>query len=300
MLKIISLTVLLFSATITLQAQEQQKIILDADTGNEVDDVYAIARAIIEPTWEITSLNAAHWQTAHWAVPQSMENSHRLNQTLLGFINSPIQTRRGGIARMFDWGDQAQHSAAAYEIIKQAKATPGNEKLTVITLGAMTNIASAIYIDPSIQSKIKVFALGTTYDFERNILKKNDFNCVMDIQAMEIMLMSDVELHIMPVSVASAMTFDYLETKSKLEGIHPMTDFILDRWTQHLDGGRNTRVIWDLALITAMIHPQWAEKVDITTSRDNGNRTIHYYKSIDADKIRTDFFEKVISYLKGN
>lgn len=299
MLKKKLLLIILFTTSLSLQAQEKQKIILDADTGNEVDDVYALARAIIEPSWEITSLNAAHWQPAHWAVSESMENSHRLNQTLLGFINSPIKTRRGGVDRMFDWGDQAQHSAAAYEIIKQAKATPEGEKLTVITLGAMTNIASAIYIDPSIVPKIRVYALGTTYDFEQNILKKNDFNCVMDIQAVEIMLMSNVEFHIMPVSVASAMTFDYEETKSKLEGIHPMADFILDRWTQHLDGGRTTRVIWDLALITAIIQPNWAEKVEITTSRDNGNRNIYYYKSIAADKIRTDFFEKIISYLTG-
>ena len=41
---------------------------------------------------------------------------------LLGHMDLNVKTRRGGAARMYDWGDQAQHSAASYEIIKQAKA----------------------------------------------------------------------------------------------------------------------------------------------------------------------------------
>jgi len=48
---------LLVTIAISLSAQ-QKKIILDADTGNEVDDLYAIVRALIEPSWDITALNA--------------------------------------------------------------------------------------------------------------------------------------------------------------------------------------------------------------------------------------------------
>ena len=80
-------------------------VILDADTGNEVDDLYALSRALIEPSWNILALNATHWQTSHWAIPESMENSHRLNGVLLGELGLSIKTRRGGVARMFDWGD---------------------------------------------------------------------------------------------------------------------------------------------------------------------------------------------------
>ena len=124
--------------------QQKKKIFLDADTANEIDDLFAICRALIEPSWEITTLSAAHWQTSQWAEPQSMELSYRLNSVLLGHLSMNVKTKRGGVARMFDWGDQAQHSAAAYEIIKQAKAMPEGEKLTVITLGAMTNVALSL------------------------------------------------------------------------------------------------------------------------------------------------------------
>lgn len=277
--------------------QENRKIILDADTGNEVDDLYAIVRALIEPSWEITALNATQWQPSHWSVDESMEESHRLNQVLLGYLDMDVKTRRGGVDRMYDWGDKAQHSAAAYEIIRQAHGVPEGEKLTVVALGALTNVASAVYIDSSISSKIAVHWLGTSYDFEKGILKKNDFNCVMDVQAVDIMLESDVEMHVIPVNVAAAMTFNYDETAARFNDQHGLTDFLLQRWFNHLDGGRRQRTIWDLALIEAMIHPEWAEKVKITTSRDNGDKEMWYYKQIDADKFRDDFFMTTLTYL---
>lgn len=281
------------------QAEDKIKIILDADTGNEVDDLYAISRALIEPSWHITALNATHWQTSHWAIPESMENSHRLNQTIVGHLGLDIKTRRGGNARMYDWGDQAQHSAAAYEIISQAQALSDGEKLTIIALGALTNVASAIYIEPSIEEDIVLYWLGSTYDFEKDILKKNDFNCVMDVQALEILIMSDAEINVMPVSVAVDLTFDYNETCSKLKGIHPLGDLLCDRWTEHLDASRKSRIIWDLALIEAIIHPEWSKKVEITTSRDNGSRKMNYYQSIDADKMREEFFRTLTTHLKN-
>lgn len=108
-----------------------------------------------------------------------MENSHRINAVLVGYLGVDVPTKRGGVNRMFDWGDKAQHSAAAYEIIKQAHAMPEGEKLMVVALGALTNVASAIFIDPSIESKISLYWLGT--NLEDGVIYNTDFNCVMDI-----------------------------------------------------------------------------------------------------------------------
>ena len=139
--------ILLFTASIVF-AQDKMNVILDADTGNEVDDPYAIVRALLEPSWNILALNATHWQTSQWATDQSMEDSHRLNQMILGYMGIGIKTRRGGAARMYDWGDRARHSAAAYEIIQQAKALPEGEKLTVIALGALTMLPPPFILNP--------------------------------------------------------------------------------------------------------------------------------------------------------
>ena len=278
-------------------SQNKLPVILDADTGNEVDDLYAISRALIEPNWDILALNATQWQTSHWAIPESMENSHRINQVILGYLDLSVKTRRGGAARMYDWGDKAQHSAASYEIIKQAKSMKAGQKLTVIALGALTNVASAIYIDPAIESKIKLYWLGTSYDFENEVITTIDFNSIMDIQAVNILFNSDVEMHIIPNSVSRNMELTYEETEDNLRGIHPLGDYLVDRWYQHLDGSRKKRVIWDLALIEAIIHPEWAEEVIIHTSKDHGDRDISFYKTIDHQKMKEDFFDKMKVYL---
>lgn len=161
-------------------ANAQTKVIVDADTGNEVDDLFALARILAEPSVEVTALNAAQWQTSHWTEPRAMENSYRLNQQLLGEMGLSVNTFRGGAARMYDWGDRAQHSAASYEIIRQAKAIKDGTKIPILVLGALTNVASAVFIDPSIADKIEVYWLGSTMDFETGTLKRNDFNCAMD------------------------------------------------------------------------------------------------------------------------
>ncbi len=295
------LFILLFLGSLaTGRADEsRQHVILDADTGNEVDDLFAIVRLLLEPSIKVTALNATQWQASHWSIPDSMENSHRLNQVLLGHMGLSVKTRRGGVDRMFDWGDKAQHSAAAYEIIKQARAKAPGEKLTIVALGALTNVASAIYIDPSIEERIRLYWLGTRYDFDADILTRVDFNCVMDVQAVEILLGSKVEMHVMPSNVAAAMKFTYSETEGRLQGLHPVADFLCKRWQDHLDGGRQERVLWDLALVQAVLHPELATKVEITTSRDSGSREIFYYKSIDAETMRDTFFRTIEAYF-GN
>lgn len=282
-----------------LSAQETRKVIIDADTGNEVDDLYAIVRGLLEPSWNVIALNAAQWQPAHWAVEQSMEESYRLNQVLLGYLKlgGTVKSYRGATNRLFDWGNLAQPSMASYQLIQEAHKMEGDKKLTVVTLGALTNIASALLMDPSISSKIAVYWLGTTYDFEENILRKRDFNCMMDPQALEEVLKSSAELHVIPVNIASKMTFNYEETEQKLSGKHGVLDFLVDRWYQHLDGSRYERTIWDLTIIEAIIHPEWVEEVKIMTTKENYSRPVYYYKDIDADKIRAAFFDIVLTHL---
>ena len=94
-MKKVHLIVLIVLACFSLFAQPK-KIILDADTGNEVDDLYAIVRALIEPSWEITTLNAAQWQSSQWAVAQTMEESHRLNQVLVSYLKMEGQVNTLG------------------------------------------------------------------------------------------------------------------------------------------------------------------------------------------------------------
>jgi len=275
----------------------QTKVIIDADTGNEVDDLYALVRGLIDPGWEVLGINATQWQASQWAVPQSMENSYRLNQVILSYLNlsGEMTSNRGAERRLFDWGHKTQTSQASQFIVDESIKSQ-NDKLNVIAVGALTNVASAVLDRPEITDKIRLYWLGSSYNFEEQYMKNIDFNSVMDIQAVDVILTSDVELHIMPVNVAAAMTFQWDETVKQLEDKNDLLDFLLQRWYNHLDGGREQRVLWDLALIEAFIHPEFAEQVTVKLSKGKGDREVSMYREIDADNMRSDFFETVNAY----
>ena len=292
-------TFLLTVLSVFLYAQEKKPVIIDADTGNEVDDLYAVVRGVIEPSWNVVGLNATQWQASHWAVDHTMEESYRLNDILLSYLklSDEIVSNRGANDRLFDWGNKSQTSTASAFIVKEAMK-PRDEKLNVIALGALTNVASAILDDPSITEKIRLYWLGTTYNFDNGVMKNTDFNSVMDIQAVDVILNSDVELHIIPGNVSGKMKFYWDETTEKFKDKYALTDYLVDRWYNHMDAGLRSRTIWDLALIQAVIFPDWAEEVKIKTSKERGNREIWMYKNIDAKKMRNEFFETTLEYVK--
>jgi hypothetical protein len=66
-------------------------------------------------------------------------------------------------------------------------------------------------------------------------------NSVMDIQAVNVILNSDVELHIMPISVSGKMTMDWKVNVARFKGNHDLLDFLLQRWYNHLDYNRVKR-----------------------------------------------------------
>jgi len=150
---LLTISITLFCIVLT----GQKSVILDADTANEVDDLYAIFYLLSDSTVQVTSINAVQWQTSQWSTERTMEDSHRLNQVLTAEMGLNIVLRRGGEDRMYDWGNQARYSDATMNIIDQARiATPKN-KLTIISLGALTNVASAIFIDPTIVQNIELY-----------------------------------------------------------------------------------------------------------------------------------------------
>ncbi|MFS4418725.1 nucleoside hydrolase [Maribacter sp. 2307ULW6-5] len=277
--------------------QRMPQVIIDLDTGNEVDDVFALARVLLDSSVNVTSINATHWQTSHWAIPETMENSHRLNQQLLGVMGIKKKTNRGALARMYDWGDKAQHSAAAYEIINQAHSQKKGKKLNVIALGALTNVASALFIDGGISGKIKVYWLGSTYDFDKEVFGLTDFNSTMDVPSLQFLLHSQVEMHILPVNVARALRVEYDGLGDKFKP-NDLGAYLMNRWDNHLDPLRESRILWDVALVQAFLHPEWTESVSVEMSKDNGGRNLRFYKYIDAERMIDDFEKAIINFKK--
>lgn len=253
-----------FANTTYAQPEAPREIFLDADTANEVDDLYAIVRAFAEPGWRIPVLASTQWQSSQWATANTAEDSYRLNQHLAAHLGVDDSTEvvRGGARRMYDWGYRAVHSHAAHELIAHAEEHTPGDPLTVVALGALTNVASALFIEPSIAERMELYWLGSTYDFEADRRGLTDFNAVMDPQAARIVLEHPtLRVHVLPVSEVGRHAVSYDEVSAAVGDEHPLAQLLTDRWLDHVDGSRETRVLWDLALVELVSDPDLATEV---------------------------------------
>lgn len=290
------LCVLLMSCTWGVSAQARV-VIIDADTANEVDDPYAIVKAFSVDGWDIVALNAAQWQASQWAVPDTMEQSYRMNQELASYLNihKNTQVLRGGHRRLFDWGaDVAIYSSATHHLIQKARELEPQERITVIVLGALTNIASALLIDPEIAGKLDVYWLGSTFDFSSKRIKFLDFNPLMDPQAVDVLLSSDVQLHILPVSIMGQYQADFSKALSYFAGKGELGDYLIDLWREHKDGGKKQRILWDVALIQAV---QFPEKFKTERLAGFANTNVHVYTDMNTQFLLDDLYDSISDHL---
>jgi len=108
----------------------------------------------------------------------------------------------------------------------------------------------------------------------------------------------ELEVHITPVNIAVNMKVNRKDIELYLKDKEDLRGFLHERWMNHMDGGYNSGVIWDLVPVYAILHPDWLEEVEVQTPPENTRRNIFVTKSIDDDKIRKDFFETMQNYFE--
>jgi purine nucleosidase len=136
---------------ITLGADERQpdgrpKLILDADTANEIDDLYAIIRTLRQEKFAVLGLNSAQWWH-YLSGDKSVQASQELNEDLVKLLGREDLPTPVGAEEPLGrpWGgEEPKDSPAAQLIIESALAMPAGEKLYVVCIGASTNLASAL------------------------------------------------------------------------------------------------------------------------------------------------------------
>ena len=289
------------------------KFILDADTGNEMDDLYAIVRCIIDEDVELQALTSAHFNNTQlltdslWHIyPTKGINtvaiSQEINEQLLRNLNSMDIPHPFGAERIvgYSWGyyegAPIPESPAIDMIIKEGLKHSPENKLNIICLGAVTNVAAAILREPSIADNIRLFALTMKYNEEHEAWNKNSFNARNDINALDQVLGNErLELFVIPGNVSRTLTFNRKETIKKLEKWdHPVVDILERRWDEVSAG--ESWIMWDLALVESVIHPEWSTIKLMDAPPENGGRDIYVYTDIDEEEIRREFWKQMNNY----
>lgn len=301
--------ILLIAGLFTLSCQAQRvKLIIDADTGNEMDDMYAITRAFDSEDVELLGLISAHFNnpqlltdTMWYCYPtkniRTVQVSQKENERLLKECNRLQITHPQGCGKMvgFPWGFNHNMSVAGsagvdFIISEAGKASPEN-KITIACLGPATNVAAAILTDPEIAKNIRLYILSMRYDPATKIWNKNEFNARNDLNALDIVLnCTDLELGVISSQVSGQLIFSRKDTQSRLAAYSSeISKNLSARWDVVRAGEK--WIMWDLALIESILHPELATLEEATTPPENVQRRIHVFAGIDVEKMRADFWK---------
>lgn len=298
------LLLLVFILMISTSFAQKQKVWLDADTGNEMDDLYAIVRLVQDPTVELIGLSSAHfnnpdllvfdkWNAYDTKGLNTVEDSQRLNEQILKALGRLDIPHPLGADRQIGraWGQQdGRPSPAAEAIISAVKALPQGKKLDILTIGAMTNLASALIMDPGIKSRIRCFALGAQYDPKTKVWNKNEFNIRNDLNAFDYLLnLEGLDLTMLSLQTALPLQFKREETYARLDETIEAEKILEDRWREQ-NPQDQSRVMWDLALVEAYLKPTMAKIETVMTPPENTQRSIHAYVQIDEKALAEDFW----------
>ena len=70
-------------------------------------------------------------------------------------------------------------------------------------------------------------------------------------------------------------------------------EYLTRKWNARFADSK-TWVMWDLALVQAVLHPDMATTKQVLTPPENTQRTVTVYDSIDAEAMRRDYWSVVL------
>ena len=227
------------------------RIVLDTDAYNEIDDQFAVVFALGSPDrLQIEALCAAPFHNGRSDGPEDgMVKSLNELRRIAGIagVEGNIPILEGSRAWM-DGPGRPVESAAARRIAEPALASPDDDPLYVVAIGAITNVASAILMEPSIIGKIVVIWLGghaPWWDHTR------EFNMIQDVHASRVVLDCGVPLVLVPcMGVASHLITTKAEIDAHLRDCGEIGRYLAETYASCSDDHyAYSRVIWDISTI---------------------------------------------------
>lgn len=287
---------------------QKQKVWLDADTGNEMDDVFAIIRLLwATDEVDVVGLSSAHFNNADlltfekWnqyptAGISPVRISQGLNEEILQTMNLTRIPHPLGADRQMGraWGGfQSRPSAATTSLLRVIKSLGPGEKLDVLTIGAVTNVASLIALDSTVKARIRLYSLGGSYDTARKAWNKNEFNVRCDLNGWDYLLnQTGLDWTIMTTYTAAVYRVDREDFYQKLADDKPVEQLMERRWRE-TNPQDKTRTLWDVALVQAYLRPALAEVIRVSTPPENHPHPVKIWSVINRDGMYADFWEQV-------
>lgn len=279
-------------------------MVLDTDTYNEVDDQFALCYSLLSrERLNVQAVYAAPFFNDRSSGPEDgMEKSYDEIVRLLGTMNLQSQGFVFKGSRSYLPGeDTPVISPAAEDLVKKGMGMPEGELLYVTAIGAITNVASALLMEPRLVEKICVIWLGghpLTWPTAR------EFNLMQDVKAARVILNSGVPFILVPcMGVASHLTASIPELEAFLGGKNEMCDALVKLFSEYTDDPFGwAKEIWDVSTIGLLVNPDWAPMTvepspllsdDCRWSRDASRHPIGVVQWLNRNAIFRDMYKKL-------
>jgi inosine-uridine nucleoside N-ribohydrolase len=238
-------------------------MVLDTDTYNEIDDQFAVVYALLSPEHvNVQALYAAPFFNARSDGPaDGMEKSYHEILRLLDKLDVPSDgfVYRGSPGYLADY-DTPHRSDAALDLVQRA-TDASDAPLYVVAIGAITNIASAILIEPAIIENIVVVWLGgNALHWPSN----REFNLMQDPLASQLMFDCGVPfVHVPCRGVTTHLMTTVAEVERYVQGRGAIGDYLTEIFKgYHDDHYAWSKVVWDIHRYCAQPYPDRSADVE--------------------------------------
>ncbi len=282
-------------------------VVIDTDAYNEIDDQFAISYALRRPDrLNVQALYAAPFLNQNSVSPEDgMIRSEQEIHKLLGLMHMERAVFAGSRQYLPDESTPVD-SPAARDLCRRAMAHSPQRPLYVVALGAITNVASALLMQPAIADRIVIAWLGGhALEWEDN----NEFNLRQDIAAARVVYGSGVPLVMLPAQqVVSALATTGPELDHWLRGKNALCDYLVqhtvDEAESYAKGRAWSRVIWDISAVywlldddqrfmRSRLMPTPLPGYDHRWHFPEGTPLCRYVYYVNRDSIFTDLFTRL-------
>ena len=279
--------------------------VLDTDTYNEIDDQFALAYMLRSPEKISTqAIYAAPFFNDRSSGPaDGMEKSYQEIHKVVNLVGATdLQNRifRGSTKYLPDEKTPVE-SEAARDMAARALAHSPENPLYIVTIGAITNVASALLMEPRIIDRVVIVWLGG-HAFEWP--DTNEFNMMQDIAAARVVFGCGAAVVQLPCNgVVSSFYTNRQELEYYLYDKNPLSDYLARNTVNYMGDPSKlwSKVIWDVTAVAWILGDFMADRLvpapipqyDFHYSFDPGRHPIRYVWTIWRDKLYADLFAKL-------
>lgn len=294
--------------------QRRRRVIVNTDAKNEADDQYAIVHALLTPMFDVRGLVAAHFGTLR--TPRGMEESREEIDLLLGMLGMAGQVRVENGAPSHIADERTPYdSPGARLIIEESKLATADDPLYVSFLGPLTDMASAILLDPQIVARpvVVVWIGGAPYDGDPGLRigplasarPQIEFNLSNDIPAANVVFDSGIEVWQVPSDVYSQVSVSYAELDARVAPYGELGRYLVDQLKAWNDRWHRepieSRSLGDSPAIGLMMYPRGgkfrtrpsARFAEDGTYREGAGHPIRVVEQVDVRFLLEDMFWKI-------